>query len=176
MTGKTIPISRIVRRDEVPDQGIEVEIRADADTCKALADFADIPDVESFSARLTVAPWRRRGLSVRGEVEADVVQTCVVTLEPVRNHLREDVDVDYLPQDQRAPAPEEVVDPEAEDIEPLVAERIDVGALAVEHLVLGLDPYPRRSGVVFEAETDADSEAEKPFAKLAALRDRQGGS
>jgi len=39
----------------------------------------------------------------------------------------------------------------------------------VEFIALGLDPFPRKPGVVFEYH-DAQDEPEKPFAKLARLK------
>jgi hypothetical protein len=54
--------------------------------------------------------------------------------------------------------------------DPIIGGRIDLGALAAEFLSLGLDPYPRKPGVDFEApEGDAPGE-ESPFAALGKLR------
>jgi len=53
--------------------------------------------------------------------------------------------------------------------EPLIGGSIDLGAIASEFLMLAIDPYPRKSGVVFEPpakETDTGG----PFAALAALK------
>ena len=43
------------------------------------------------------------------------------------------------------------------------------GAVATEFLLLGLDPYPRKPGAVFDA-PPADDPASRPFAALAALK------
>jgi hypothetical protein len=48
---------------------------------------------------------------------------------------------------------------------------IDVGALAVEALALGLHPFPRKSGIVMPE--DAPERAESPFAALATLKKPQ---
>ena len=53
--------------------------------------------------------------------------------------------------------------------EPLVDGRIDLGAIAIEFLMLGIDPYPRKPGVAFEP-PKSDSDGAHPFAALAALR------
>jgi hypothetical protein len=50
---------------------------------------------------------------------------------------------------------------------------IDLGAVATEFLVLGLDPYPRKPGAVFDAPPAGDP-AGHPFAALAALK-KDGG-
>ncbi len=68
-------------------------------------------------------------------------------------------------------------DEEDEDIEPL-GDRIDLGLVAIEALALALPPYPRKEGAAL-AETlpdDAEeTETVKPFAALAALRDKLDG-
>jgi hypothetical protein len=55
------------------------------------------------------------------------------------------------------------------EVEPLVAGSIDLGAVATEFLLLGLNPYPRKPGVEFQPPPDASSD-EGPFAALAALK------
>jgi hypothetical protein len=51
----------------------------------------------------------------------------------------------------------------------LIGDRVDLGAIAVEFLILGIDPYPRKPGVAFEPPA-AEDESEHPFAALAALK------
>ena len=46
---------------------------------------------------------------------------------------------------------------------------IDLGAVATEFLLLGLDPYPRKPGAVFDAPPAGDPKSH-PFAALAALK------
>jgi hypothetical protein len=55
------------------------------------------------------------------------------------------------------------------DTEPLIGGVVDLGALATEFLILGLDPYPRKPGAIFQSpqQTVAD---ESPFSSLAALK------
>ena len=59
--------------------------------------------------------------------------------------------------------------------EPIVDGRLDLGALATEFLILGIDPYPRKPGAVFEAPSSADRDA-TAFAALAALKKSDGGT
>jgi len=62
-----------------------------------------------------------------------------------------------------------------EEPEPLVDGRIDLGAIATEFLVLGIDPHPRKRGVAFELPVvEADPDVH-PFAALAALKKGSGG-
>ena len=57
----------------------------------------------------------------------------------------------------------------ADETEPLIGGLVDLGALAIEFLILGLDPYPRRPGAVFQPPPAAKPD-ETPFAALASLR------
>jgi uncharacterized metal-binding protein YceD (DUF177 family) len=112
---------------------------------------------------------RGAGLHVNGRVRGEVGQTCVVTLDPIENAVDEEVDLLFLPG-----VPEPQAEGEAdEDLpEPLVDDRIDLGAIATEFLVLGIDPYPRKPGVTFEP-PKTDSNGVHPFAALAALKKGQ---
>jgi hypothetical protein len=58
--------------------------------------------------------------------------------------------------------------------EPLVDGKIDLGALATEFLILGIDPYPRKAGAQFAPPKSEDG-GEHPFAALATLKKRLGG-
>jgi hypothetical protein len=63
------------------------------------------------------------------------------------------------------------VDPGGEEPpESVMNGTIDLGALATEFLILGIDPYPRKEGVAFEAPVAGDDSAAHPFAALAALK------
>ena len=50
---------------------------------------------------------------------------------------------------------------------------LDLGAIATEFLILGLDPYPRKPDAIFQASAVGD-DATHPFAALAALKKGQG--
>jgi len=51
---------------------------------------------------------------------------------------------------------------------------VDLGALAIEFLVLGIDPYPRKAGAQFEAPAEANDPTDHPFAVLGVLKKDSG--
>ena len=176
----TLPFARTLRPDEVAAAGSHVVLVADAEQRAALARLAEIPSVEAFRAEILVKPWRDDGFSVTGRVTATVTQSCVVTLEPVPGTVDETVDVKLVPPEamarwEEAPDEDGAIDLDlAADLpDPIEGGVIDVGALVVEHFLIGLDPYPRKAGVAFDAAAagvDAGAEALSPFAALARLR------
>lgn len=167
------PLPRAVRVYDVPPAGLTVPIVADGEERAAIAAELDLVSLDRLSATLTVRPVRR-GFRVEGEVVADVVQSCVVTLDPVPAAIREPIDVVYAPPDGK-PRPEvDVQIDESDPPEPLDGNEIDLGSLVLEHLVLGLDPYPRAPGATFDPPAEAPEEPVRrsPFADLERLKKR----
>ena len=66
------------------------------------------------------------------------------------------------------------MDEDEEPPEPLQDGKVDLGALANEFLLLGIDPYPRKPGAEFAPPAAAEA-GEHPFAGLEALKKRLGG-
>ena len=102
-----------------------------------------------------------------------------MTLEPIENQVEERVDLVFAPSaapprvaEAGATAPVEV--PAVDAPEVLVNGVIDLGAIATEFLILGIDPYPRKADAVFDP-SPAGDESGQPFAALAALKQRHGG-
>lgn len=159
---------------------IEFDISPDAAESAALARLMGAQALRKlrFAGRLTAAAdgaWRLEGV-----LGATVIQTCVVSLDPVTTRVDVPVARLFVPGAPAAGAEIVVVgdDADAEDeIEPLGA-AIDLGLVATEALVLALPAYPRRADARLEVAASAPAgaaplpeEAEvKPFAGLAALR------
>lgn len=172
--GSSAPWHIPVTVDEVAETGQHFEIVADAPVRAAVAKLAGLRDLPRFAANFDVTR-RGSGLHVVGSISATVGQNCVVTLEPLANEVEETIDLIFEPLQKLA----EDDDPEAQqhgvkwdDPEPLVGGVIDLGVLATEFLILGLDPYPRKAGAVFEPPQDGKRE-EGPFAALGRLGKRQ---
>lgn len=85
-----------------------------------------------------------------GTVRATIRQNCGVSLEPFDAPLNEMVDVHFVPAGTAIPS--ESLEDEDHDLpDEILDGRIDVGALALEFLALGVDPYPRKPDAVFIA-------------------------
>lgn len=130
-----------------------------------------------------IAPRGARGWRLRADLGATVVQSCVVTLEPVTTRIDETVERNFLPA-ELLDAPEagsEVEMPEDTTTEPL-GSVLSAHEVMVEALALALPQYPRAPdaglGSVTHAEpgvTPLGDEDVKPFAALAGLRDKLDG-
>jgi hypothetical protein len=161
---------------DIPASGQRFSLAADGAARAAVAKLAGLRSLPRLEADFTVSPHGHEGLHIVGRISATVGQTCVVTLEPIESDVEEAVDLIYTP----GPMPEASLGEDGErarsspkeGLEPLVGGRVDLGAIATEFLILGVDPYPRKPGATFEAPSVADHGGH-PFAALAALKKGQ---
>ena len=173
-----LPWSITVRLDEIPETGRHLEIAASEGERAAAARVAGVDGIERLGAVFDLTRRGGDGLHALGRVTATVRQTCVVSLEPITNQIDEAIDLTF------APSAEPVVD--TDDLEPVRTKKtagdapeplkngaVDLGALAIEFLVLAIDPYPRKPGVTFEPPRAGDAAAH-PFAALAAWKKKAG--
>jgi hypothetical protein len=161
-----------VVQTEVPETGLHVDLAADAKVRAGIARLAGLAALPRLDASFDVTRHGRSGLHVIGRVSATVGQTCGVTLEPIENEINETVDLVLVsaPIEPRGEHDWKEVEVPLDDApELLVDGMVDLGALATEFLILGIDPYPRKPGIVFQAPSTGDNSAQ-PFAALAALK------
>jgi uncharacterized metal-binding protein YceD (DUF177 family) len=163
--------------EEIPEAGLHREIEASAEIREALANLANLRNVSEARGVFDLTR-RGAGVHVVGRVSARVGQTCVVTLEPMDSVIEEAVDLVFAPSRAGGAEPDETSgrheSADEEPLEPLAGGRLDLGAIATEFLILGIEPYPRKTGVEFEP-PKTDDGAVHPFAALEALKKGPGG-
>jgi uncharacterized metal-binding protein YceD (DUF177 family) len=161
---------------QIPDTGLRRELDADESVRKAVAEIAGLREVLSAHAWFEVTPKSGGRFHVIGNVKARVGQTCVVTLDPIENEIDEPIDLIFAPPEQipELAALVDVADEGSGEIpdppEPIVNGIIDLGRLAIDALLLAIDPYPRKPDAVFEHEVTAPDPEDHPFAALKALK------
>jgi uncharacterized metal-binding protein YceD (DUF177 family) len=167
-----LPWSQRVAVSDVPEGGKRFQLVADEAKRAEVAQLTGLRSLPRLQAAFDVARHGSDGLRVEGEVSATVGQNCVVTLEPLDNEVREEIDLVFAPPREPVAGEDDDEDLDAIDLnepEPLEGGAIDLGALAVEFLMLGIDPYPRKPDAAFEPPAAEDA-SDHPFAALAALK------
>ncbi|MFB9951109.1 DUF177 domain-containing protein [Rhizobium puerariae] len=171
------PFSYPVKVGHISANPVTVHLEADARELEDLANIWQVLEVRSLKADLQIARWKKDGVRLKGRVEANIVQSCVVTLEPVESRIDEDFEQIFVPEGSKLArivtndAAEMVLDPEGPDLpEPFSGDTIDAGAAVTEFAALAIDPYPRKPGVEFadhlEGDADGKSARPNPFAAL----------
>jgi hypothetical protein len=147
----------------LPKQGQHILGKASPDECVAIAQDMHISKVEKLNWDLVAKPWRKSGFQLIGRVSGTIEQPCVVTLAPVIETIDEAIDLRFLPAEQPRKQPEQTkAEPRLNDIafndirmnisadedepETWTGDTVDVMSFVIEHLALGINPYPRAEG------------------------------
>jgi hypothetical protein len=167
------PFSHLVRVERLPPGGKHFRVEARESERSAIAEALGIVGVAALAVDVDIRPLAGASIGVRGTVTASVVQTDVVTIEPLAQEMVEEIDVALSPAEATGRRREKAVtDAEpAEERDVYHNGQVDLGAIAVEHLAIGLDPYPRAAGVEFPGYIEDDpTAASSPFAALQRLK------
>jgi len=155
---------------EIPETGRKLEVTADAGVRAALAKAVGVTALPRLHVAVELFRHGREGIRATGQVSATVEQACVVTLDPLQTELVEAFDLTFGPPAVDPAANALTLDAgSADPPEALRDGVVDIGAVATEFLILGIDPYPRKPGVAFDAPPAGDPSSH-PFAALAALK------
>lgn len=185
MTQPVAPeFSHVIHPSTVPQgrDGAVYELEASPAECAALARRFAFLDLAFLRAKMSVRRVKGgEGFRLHGHITARVVQSCVVTLEPVVSDVDARFDTLLLEESGNVG---DAIDPE-EDVDLYAGDAVDIGEIAAEELALSLDPYPRSpeaaAGTADPAGSGSESRIEdgekpakyRPFEALAGLKRRK---
>lgn len=160
----TAELHRPLAVERVGAAGVDFVVEATPAECSALAVRMQLPEVHSLACRFHLEQEAGDSVIARGHLIAQVVQTCVISLEDFATTVEERFVVRFVPTGQESDDP----DPEALDEIPYIDGVLELGEAAAEQLALALDPYPRAPDAILPQSEDAASP--HPFAGLSALK------
>lgn len=170
--------ARPVKLSEIGAKTLARTLRAAAPERAALARRFGLAGLGRLEASVELRRLAAGGaIEVRGRLGADVVQTCVVALEPVASTVTGEFALRFVrrPRDAASEAAngrEIDITAEVADSEYIDGDAIDIGEIVAQQMALSLPPYPRREAVEVGADgaaVAAPSAASGPFAVLARL-------
>jgi uncharacterized metal-binding protein YceD (DUF177 family) len=138
-----LEFSRPVEIDRLPPGMMDYDIAALASERQALAARFSLLALDRLEARVRLERLAGGLWRLSATLSADVVQECVVTLEPVASTVIAPFTLLF----GEAPDPGHMASAEAEPVEAIVGRVVDVGEAVAQQLSLTLDPYPRSPGV-----------------------------
>jgi len=183
----TPEFSRIIDVERLADGESDLTIEVTAEEAAGLAERFDIEKINQLTAKIHFNTDKSGGhVQLHGTIEADIVQTCVVTLKPIPVKISAPITRNYSASAKYQNAPQNIPveidisdDPE-DPPEPIIQGVIDIGEAVAEQLALEIDPFPRSPGTEFQgfSSDSADSAHSKPdsdeptgpFAVLARLK------
>ncbi len=163
---------------DIPSRGKDVQRKATREECALLARSLDIPTVDRLEVRYHIKPLSGGRYRLEGTLIADVVQSCIVTLDPVRSTIEDQIQVEFrsdAPQEPQGKLGDELIVLEVTEYEPLEHNRLEVGRIIAETLAAALPAYPRAPGAALEKHEAGPTEPgpANPFSALAGWKPKK---
>jgi uncharacterized metal-binding protein YceD (DUF177 family) len=165
-------------------------LKPDAALCQTIADFIGIEALSDLEAVLYIHKMPKRYLyKVTGNIKATLTQQCVVSLEPVKTTITDDSLEGWYSNDKNVIALEKAkrlkiaetqkdaefpIMNDEDDPDIIEDNMIDLGALALEYLVMNIPLFPRADQAKIAPEYVED-EKKNPFAVLQGLLPKDRG-
>ena len=173
--------SLIVVAADLPREGRHFKMKPDQEALTALANRFGLQELSQLAAHMHAKPLADGSIvRIQGEVQAELVQSCVVTLEPVPESIDEEFAAEYSTEEISEEEVEHNLE-EADPREPMDNGTIDLGELLAQQLGLMMSPYPRStdsslSDLQSEAgekgrDFEVDAGRHNPFSVLAGLKE-----
>lgn len=165
--------------DRVDNTPISTKITADEKQRADVALRANVVSIESLEAEVTMQREQAgRVVYVYGTLKAAVTLECSITADEFDFYVEEQIEgwfedkettVSFMMalkgrdnkgnQGGKGPVEVEMV-PENEDPDAMIEGQIDLGELAVQHLILAIPPYPKKEGAAYEYSDESIKPAE----------------
>ncbi|MDE2184402.1 MAG: DUF177 domain-containing protein [Alphaproteobacteria bacterium] len=167
------PLHQVFDLTNLSQAGTTARVTATGDDLARLAQWAGVVTVRSFEAVLKLRKLASTRFAYDAELTADIVQSCVLTLEPIESRIRRHIlrELKYAPQAESAGELNlsAVDDDLTETIENL---HYDITGPLQEEFILAIDPYPRAEHAAFALPPDSvQGRAESTFAVLKKLKE-----
>jgi uncharacterized metal-binding protein YceD (DUF177 family) len=152
--------SRLVPLRHLASGDWRQEIAAEAEECAALAARFDLVALDRLAARVELRRGTGGAILLEATFEAEFVQCCVVSLDPVPGTISASFALRYGPPEAEEADRQLAVEEPA--FEPIAGEAIDIGEAVAQELSLQLPPFPRLPGAEVEPLGEAGPVAEAP--------------
>lgn len=164
----------IIDTESLPEKGKQITRTASAEECKALAVALDILGVNTLAAKAYTIRLAESHYRVSGSFEGEVVQACVVTLDPLVNKVSGNFSAEFRPESEISEDNGVIDINDDTEIEALDGNVINFGRVVFEELAASLDPYPRKADAEFTPPADVvEVKPPSPFSVLAQLKNKE---
>lgn len=180
--GKILDFVFTLGVDDVHHDGRTYQLKASKNQLSDLADRFKLVVLNSFSADISVQSEAKTDtIWIRGNIEADLVQQCVVTLGDVPEQVSDSFELMLVSPELAEQMDEDEVylDPKAPDYDAFEGAIIPVGDVVAQTLSVLMDPYPKQPNAKLKAPNGQGvavneelEEKPNPFAVLSKLRDK----
>ena len=163
-----------LKLDDMSSSTQNYKLKANQKELEYITEVMKVPAVKSFAAEIKVKLVKKEHIvEVDGTVDADVEQTSVISLENFVKPYHNDFCLRFDTKMTQKELKEIDFEYDDELLDILDNGQIDLAAIAMEHLALVLDDFPRKEGEEFSFKSEFDEEttqAANPFSVLKKLK------
>lgn len=173
-------ISRPVEIARIGTEALAKRIEIGEEERTALAAALGLVDILALSAEIELKRDRHRVIHLDGRLTAEIVQDCVVSLEPLQQAVDEPIRLRFVEGESEGTSAIGAIDIEPTDDDPpeiVSGPLLDLGPVVIEHFILAVDPYPRVPGAESPANpaSEPSDGSDSPFSVLGSLVERGAG-
>ncbi|MGA7711303.1 MAG: DUF177 domain-containing protein [Rhizomicrobium sp.] len=167
------PLRHVFDLGNLSHAGSQVTVSAQGDELPRLAEWAGVEAVHSFVGNVALRRLTQTHFAFEADLTADIVQICVVSLEPMETHIERHLarELHFTPRGRTERAELTLAAGDDDVPEEITSLYYDLAAPLLEEFVLAIDPYPRKGGIAFELPQDPQAAPESPFAVLKSLKE-----
>ncbi len=158
----------VIAVDDIPISGLDIEPSVSEDIIASLCERFLVDGLQNIFIKAHAARFDKDGFFLRGLMRADVLQTCVVSLEPVWSHVEANFDVEFQPEAHVAALDVDPEDFETEVPEPIGPEGADIGDVIGQIFALEIPLYPKHPDAELDPQFSSEMAENRasPFAVL----------
>lgn len=150
------------------------KIKANEKQLAEIKNLLKLDDILCFESTLELKFNKKmHRIDIKGFVDADVVQTSVISLEKFTKNYHPSFDIFFDTELTYNQLRELEFDFDSEIPDIIENGKIDLAEIAMEQLALVLDDFPRQEGEIFSFKSEFDEETTQqnnPFAALSKLK------
>ncbi len=166
------PLLAPIPLEECDGTVTRVRRRSSNDELKTIASRLHLASVQSLTIEARVKAIANGAFQIDATLRGRIVRSCVVTLEEFEESVETSFRAIFDDSEDGQTNLETLADREIVDREPLHVDGLPLGELAVQHLSLALDPYPRHPDAPPAGDSDwlegkTESELASQLARIA---------
>lgn len=139
--------THVIELADLPREGRSFSFTALEDVFGELIRRLGVVGIHQLAYSLHALPTPD-GVKISGQVSASLLRTCVITGETMDEQIEEDLRLTFVHKSGKAVDDELTLDEDWPEF--LESAQLDLAEVAVQQLLIAMNPYPRKRGAIYE--------------------------
>ena len=151
---------------------VKKQLSFSSSECQKLEETLAISQLKAFLGEIKITPKTGKKFRLVGKIKANYQRQSALSLDLVDLEIEEEFTAEFHPLHQSSNnQPEELeLEFEEEMIEYYEGDKLNIGQVIYEQLVISLEEFPKKEGEVFQWKDEEEGDKDNPFAQLSTLK------